>query len=76
MSYGIEMGELFRLQGLADTAWVTDEPNGLENEFVAGVGVAGTVIGPWQTIIRMDLGKAVAGPDDGYTIFLTFLKLW
>lgn len=76
MSYGLEMGELFRLQGLADTAWVTDEASGLENEFAAGVGIAGTVIGPWQTIIRMDLGKAVAGPDDSFTVFVTFLKLW
>ena len=76
LSYGLEMGELFRLQGLADTAWVTDESSGLENEFVAGLGIAGTVIGPWQTIVRMDLGKAVAGPDDGFTIFVTFLKLW
>lgn len=76
ISYGIEMGELFRLQGLADAAWVTDQPTGLENEFVGGVGIAGTMIGPWQTIVRMDLGKAVAGPDDGYSVFVTFLKLW
>ena len=76
ISYGLEMGELFRLQGLADTAWVTDELNGLSQEFVAGVGIAGTVIGPWQTIVRLDLGKAVAGPDDSFTIFATFLKLW
>ena len=75
-SYGLEMGELFRLQALGDTAWVTDEPNGLDQEFVAGVGIAGTVIGPWQTIVRMDLGKAVAGPDDGFSVFVTFLKLW
>ena len=76
MSYGLEMGELFRLQGLADAAWVTDEASGLENEFASGVGIAGTVIGPWQTIVRMDLGKAVAGPDDSFTVFVTFLKLW
>jgi len=76
MSYGLEMGELFRLQGLADTAWVTDQASGLQNEFAAGVGIAGTIIGPWQTIVRMDLGKAVAGPDDSFTVFVTFLKLW
>jgi hypothetical protein len=76
LSYGLEMGELFRLQGLADTAWVTDQTSGLDNEFAAGVGIAGTVIGPWQTIVRIDLGKAVAGPDDSFTIFATFLKLW
>ncbi len=76
LSYGLEIGELFRIQGLGDVAWVTDDDNDLENEFAAGVGVAGTVIGPWQTIIRLDLGKAVAGPDDGYAVFLAFLKLF
>ncbi len=76
LSYGVEIGELFRLQGLVDAAWVTDEESGLENEFASGAGIAGTFIGPWQTIVRMDLGKAVAGPDDGYTVFITFLKLW
>ena len=38
--------------------------------------VAGTVIGPWQTIVRLDVGAAVAGPDDGFTVFVTFLKLY
>lgn len=76
ISYGVAIGELFRLQGLADVAWITDEENDLNQEFASGVGVAGTIIGPWQTILRLDLGKAVAGPDDGYTVFLAFLKLF
>jgi len=75
-SYGLEFGELFRLQFIADGAFATDEETGLEQEFLGGVGVAGTVIGPWQTIVRLDLGAAVAGPDDGFTVFLTFLKLY
>ncbi len=75
-SYGFEMGELFRLQFLADGAWASDETSGLDREFLAGAGVAGTVIGPWQTLIRLDLGAAVAGPDDGFTLFLAILKLY
>ena len=68
-SYGFEMGELFRLQLIGDGAWATDEDTNLDQEFLGGVGVAGTVIGPWQTIVRLDLGAAVAGPDDGFYDF-------
>jgi hypothetical protein len=75
-SYGFELGELFRLQLIGDGAWATDEDTDLDQEFLAGIGVAGTVIGPWQTIVRLDVGAAVAGPDDGFTVFLTFLKLY
>lgn len=76
VSYGIDLGGLFRLQLLGDGAWVTDRESALDQEFAAGVGIAGTVVGPWQTLVRIDLGKAVAGPDDGYGVFLAFLKLW
>ena len=75
-SYGIDLGGLFRVQLLGDSAWITDQDSGFDQEFAAGVGLAGTVVGPWQTLVRLDLGKAVAGPDDGYGIFLAFLKLW
>ena len=74
-SYGFELGQLFRLQFIGDGAWATDDDTDLDNEFLGGIGVAGTVIGPWQTIVRLDVGAAVAGPDDGFTVFLTFLKL-
>jgi hypothetical protein len=76
LSYGFELGELIRLSGVGDLAWATDEDTGLDNEFLAGVGVVGTVTGPWQTLINLDLGLAVAGPDDGFSVFLAFLKLF
>ncbi|TNF75736.1 MAG: hypothetical protein EP299_05965 [Acidobacteria bacterium] len=75
-SYGFEMGEVFRLQLLGDAAWATDETAGFDREFLAGVGVAGNLVGPWRTLVRLDLGVAVAGPDDGFTAFLAFLKLF
>ncbi len=76
-SYGFEIGELFRLEAVADAAWATDEPTGLDNELLAGVGVAGTFLGPWQTVVNLDVGVPVAGPDDdGFTLFLAFLKLF
>ncbi|MGB5814482.1 MAG: hypothetical protein WBH75_11345 [Thermoanaerobaculia bacterium] len=75
-SYGFEMGEVFRLQVIGDAAWATDETAGFDREFLGGVGVAGNLVGPWRTLVRLDLGLAVAGPDDGFTAFLAFLKLF
>jgi hypothetical protein len=75
-SYGFEMGEVFRLQVIGDAAWATDETAGFDREFLGGVGVAGNLVGPWRTLVRLDLGVALAGPDDGFTAFLAFLKLF
>ncbi|HYH47064.1 MAG TPA: hypothetical protein VEG34_15385 [Thermoanaerobaculia bacterium] len=75
-SYGFELGEAFRLELLGDAAWATDEDTGLDNEFLGGVGINGTLIGPWQTIINLDLGVPVAGPDDGFVAYVVFLKLF
>ncbi len=76
LTYGFEIGELFRLDLVGDAAWATDPASGFEEEFLAGAGVVGTVAGPWQTLLNLDVGVAVAGPDDGFTAFLTVLKLF
>ena len=74
-TYGFELSELLRVDGIIDLAWATDEAAGLDNELLAGVGVAGTFVGPWQTLVNVDLGVAVEGPDDGVTAWVVFLKL-
>ena len=76
LTYGFEIGKLLRLDAVADAAWATDEVTGLKNELLSGVGLAGTFMGPWQTIINMDVGVPVAGPDDGFVLYLVFLKLF
>jgi len=75
-SYGFEVGELFNLQLVADVASASDEESGLDNETLAGVGLTGTFVGPWETIVNVDVGTPVAGPDDGWVVFLAFLKLF
>ncbi|HLF57743.1 MAG TPA: hypothetical protein VI942_12950, partial [Thermoanaerobaculia bacterium] len=75
-TYGFELGKVVRLDGIADAAWATDEVAGLDNELLAGAGIAGTFMGPWQTIVQVDLGAAVAGPDDGIVAYIVFLKLF
>ena len=71
-----DVGGVLRLNLVSDAAWATDEASGLRNELLAGVGIAGTVIGPWKTVINLDIGKAVDGPDDGFSVFLAVLKLF
>ncbi len=75
-SYGFEIGEAFRVDAVADAALATDRENGLQNELLGGVGIAGTFIGPWQTVVNLDIGTPVAGPDHGFTLYLVFLKLF
>ncbi|HEX3131206.1 MAG TPA: hypothetical protein VH394_27975 [Thermoanaerobaculia bacterium] len=75
-TYGFEVGELLRLDAVGDVAWATDEATGLDNELLGGVGLAGTFIGPWQTVVNLDVGVPVAGPDDGFVFYIVFLKLF
>ncbi|MEZ5332811.1 MAG: hypothetical protein R2991_12340 [Thermoanaerobaculia bacterium] len=74
-SYGFELGEVFRLELVADAVWATDEESGLENDLLAGTGLVGQFLRPWQTIVQIDLSVPVEG-DDGFTLFLAFLKLF
>ncbi|HWN42695.1 MAG TPA: hypothetical protein VNW71_10770 [Thermoanaerobaculia bacterium] len=76
LSYGFEIGQFLRLDAVGDVAWATDELAGLDNEMLAGVGLAGSFMGPWQTLVNLDVGVPVAGPDDGFTMYLVFLKLF
>jgi len=76
LSYGFNLGEIFQLNLLADAAWASDIATGLDNELLVGLGIAGTFIAPWSTLINIDIGKAVAGPDDGFTAFIAILKLF
>ncbi len=76
LSYGFDLGSVIRVDLVGDAAWATDEGSALEREFLAGVGLVGTFVGPWSTLVNLDLGYAVAGPDDGFTVLLAFLKLF
>ncbi len=75
-SYGFGIGDAFHLEGIADAALATDKQNGLKNELLGGVGLQGTFVGPWQTVVNLDAGKAVKGPDHGFVLYLVFLKLF
>ena len=83
--YSAGDGQRMGLQGMiddmlagADFDLAEDLPSTLDGlGGGGGVGIAGTFIGPWQTVVNLDFGVPVAGPDDdGFTLFLAFLKLF
>jgi len=75
-SYGFELGKLLRLDAVLDAAWATDPASSLDRELLSGIGIAGTFMGPWETLINLDIGTPIAGPDDGFVAYIVFLKLF
>lgn len=76
LSYGFNLGDVFRVDLVGDAAFATDELSGFEDELLAGLGLNGTVIGPWGTVVNFDIGFPVSGPESGFTAFIAFLKLF
>ena len=76
LSYGVNIADIFRIDLLGDVAIASNDTTGLDEETLAGVGIAGTFIGPWRTVVNIDIGVPVAGPDDGVSAFIAFLKLF
>lgn len=74
-TYGFEVGQFLRLDGVLDVASANDKEFGLQDEFLAGFGIAGTFQGPWATLVNLDVGTPIAGPDNGVSVFVVFLKL-
>lgn len=76
LSGGFNLADVLRLEGRADLVWASNELAGLERERLAGIGVSGSLIGPWQTLVTFDVGKAVAGPSDSVSVSFVVLKLF
>lgn len=75
LGYGFNLGNVFRLGVRGDAVWIDDPVARFDGELLGGVNVDGSFIGPWQTIVRFDIGVAVRGPDHGVTASIVFLKL-
>lgn len=75
-TYGFGIGDVFRIDAAADVAWATDRLTGLDHELLAGVGLVGTLVGPWETVVNLDVGTPVAGPEHGAVVYVVFLKLF
>lgn len=77
LSYGFVFSEQFRIEGFYDHAVLDDEMSGMKGEPFQGVGIAGQTIGPWGTLLRLDIGKMIGrNAQDGFVANVVFLKLF
>jgi hypothetical protein len=76
LTYGFEVNQALRLDGVFDFALASDKLNGLNHEKLGGFGVVGSFMGPWETLVNIDIGFPVIGPASGFVSYVAFLKLF
>ncbi|MDQ3280549.1 MAG: hypothetical protein M3Q69_03970 [Acidobacteriota bacterium] len=77
LSYGFVFSEQFRIEAFYDHALLDDTSAGWRRESMQGVGIAGQTIGPYGTLLRLDIGKTIGrNAQDGFVANIVFLKLF
>lgn len=77
LSYGFVFSQQFRLEAFYDHALIDDSTAGLRRAPFQGVGIGGQTIGPWATLLRLDIGKTIGrNAQDGFVANVVFLKLF
>jgi hypothetical protein len=77
LSYGFVVSDQFRLEAFYDHALVDDAAAGYRRTPFQGLGLGGQTVGPWGTILRLDLGKTIGkNKQDGFVANVVFLKLY
>ena len=77
LSYGFVFSQQFRLEAFYDHALIDDENAGFAREPFQGLGIAGQTVGPYGTLVRLDIGKSIGrNAQDGFVANVVFLKLF
>ena len=77
LSYGFVFSDQFRMEAFYDQGWLTDKLAGYSYEPFQGVGIAGQTVGPYGTLLRLDIGKSIGrNAQDGFVANVVFLKLF
>jgi hypothetical protein len=77
LSYGFVISDQFRLEAFYDHALIDDESSNLHRAPFQGLGIAGQTVGPWGTLLRLDIGKTIGrNAQDGFVANVVFLKLF
>lgn len=77
ISYGFVFSDQFRLEAYYDHALLSDAVAGWDREPLQGVGLSGQILGPWGTLVRLDLGKSIGqNAQDGFVADILFLKIF
>lgn len=77
LSYGFVFSDQFRLEAFYDHGLIDNKLAGYHNEPFQGIGIAGQTVGPYGTLLRLDLGKTVGrNAQSGFVADVVFLKLF
>jgi len=77
LSYGFVFSDQFRLEAFYDHGLLDDKLAGYHREPFQGVGIAGQTVGPYGTLLRLDIGKTVGrNAQNGFVANVLFLKLF
>ena len=77
LSYGFVFSDQFRLESFYDQGFLNDAVSGYHHELFQGVGVAGQTVGPYGTLLRLDIGKTIGrNQQSGFVANVVFLKLF
>jgi hypothetical protein len=77
LSYGLVFSEQFRLEAFYDGGLLTDKLAGFDREPFHGIGLGGQTVGPYGTLLRLDIGKTVGrNAQPGFVANVVFLKLF
>jgi hypothetical protein len=63
--YAFNIGDVVRFDASLDYARIRDPLIADERPAFTGFGVAGTMLGPWRTLMTFDVGVALASDYDG-----------
>jgi len=65
------------LEAFYDHALIDDEGSNLHRAPFQGLGIAGQTVGPFGTLLRLDIGKTIGrNAQDGFVANVVFLKLF
>ncbi|HEX8255554.1 MAG TPA: hypothetical protein VF846_20610 [Thermoanaerobaculia bacterium] len=77
LSYGFVFSQQFRIEAFYDHALLDDTTAGWRAEPIQGLGIAGQTVGPYGTLVRLDIGKTIGrNAQDGFVANVVFLKLF
>jgi hypothetical protein len=77
LSYGFVFSDQFRLETFYDYASIDDRSAGLHRAPFQGLGIGGQTVGPFGTLLRLDLGKTIGkNRQGGFVANVVFLKLF
>ncbi|MEO8033317.1 MAG: hypothetical protein ABI837_02720 [Acidobacteriota bacterium] len=77
LSYGFVISEQFRLEAFYDHGLLDDKTAGYRHEPFQGLGIGGQTVGPYGTLLRLDLGKTIGrNAQGGFVADVVFLKLF